>query len=282
MSGGAIRRVASPSPATLHGHVEDLLHNSGAIRICGTCTQEIRRLEIESIPLAFEGYHHSMGCVRNFQMLLVPILVVFFGVVLQRTMQLIQDGRLTQAEFVSVSFVLMHVLTAVGWLSSSLSELVIDMGHVRNAAALFGEADPVYESSVPVGRPPDAARFAIGLRTVTFRYRADSSAVLDGVSLDFERGQCTALLGGVGEGKSTVVRLMLGLCAPTGGHLYLNGRWYGEWGLRAVRRRIAMVPQTVTLFAVGEMVVVSDTHTDDQSAHALQCLGVVCTGCSRW
>ena len=52
----------------------------------------------------------------------------------------------------------------------------------------------------------------------------------------------------MGHGKSTVLRLFLALCHPSEGCAYLDGRWYGEWGLRIVRERVAVVPQTAMLF----------------------------------
>ena len=97
-------------------------------------------------------------------------------------------------------------------------------------------------------RPPDAARFAIGLSDVTFSYDPNGTPVLRSLSLDFERGQCTALEGAVGHGTSTVLRLFLALCHPSEGYAYLDGRWYVEWGLRIVRERVAVVPQTAMLF----------------------------------
>jgi energy-coupling factor transporter ATP-binding protein EcfA2 len=71
------------------------------------------------------------------------------------------------------------------------------------------------------GRPP--ADFLIGLADVSFAYAAADGGVrevLRGVSVGFRRGERTLLSAPTGSGKTTVLRLLLGLCRPApGGHL---------------------------------------------------------------
>jgi putative ABC transport system ATP-binding protein len=74
---------------------------------------------------------------------------------------------------------------------------------------------------------------------------------LDGVSLSFERGTFTAVMGPSGSGKSTLLQLAAGLDKPTHGTVHLAGRELGELNERALarlrRERIGFVFQSFNL-----------------------------------
>ncbi|MFE0719412.1 ABC transporter ATP-binding protein [Streptomyces rochei] len=71
----------------------------------------------------------------------------------------------------------------------------------------------------------------------------DGRLILDGVSLAPQPGSVTGLLGPNGSGKSTLLRLLSGVLAPASGVVTLDGRPLGDWGRRAVARRVAVVEQ---------------------------------------
>lgn len=75
------------------------------------------------------------------------------------------------------------------------------------------------------------------------RQTAGARAV-DGVSLDIQRGEITALAGESGCGKTTLARTMMGLQKPTGGSILFDGEPIGD--LRAYRRRVQMIFQDPT------------------------------------
>src|SRR5512132_3396577 len=63
---------------------------------------------------------------------------------------------------------------------------------------------------------------AIATDTLTKRYQGDVLAV-DGVNLRVSRGEIYAFLGLNGAGKSTTIRMLLGMITPTRGHVELFG-----------------------------------------------------------
>src|SRR5688500_9144834 len=67
--------------------------------------------------------------------------------------------------------------------------------------------------------------------------------VLDGVSLEVEQGQITALVGPNGSGKSTLLRTLARLLRPTKGAVYLDGKAISTMPTAAVARQLAILPQ---------------------------------------
>ena len=84
---------------------------------------------------------------------------------------------------------------------------------------------------------------------VHFAYpsRADLP-VLKGVSLDVQAGEKIALVGYSGAGKSTIVQLLMRFYEHQSGEILVDGKPVSEYGISALRKNIAIVPQEVMLF----------------------------------
>ena len=83
-------------------------------------------------------------------------------------------------------------------------------------------------------------------------------AVVDGLSIAINKGECYGLLGPNGAGKTTTLRLMLGLIEPDGGNLSLFGHAVPRHA-REARLRVGVVPQVDNLdpdFTVAENLLV--------------------------
>ena len=73
--------------------------------------------------------------------------------------------------------------------------------------------------------------------------------VLDHVSMAFQAGRCTAVVGPSGSGKSTLLRLLDRLLEPTSGQVLLHGRPLPSYDVLELRRRVGLVQQTPVLLA---------------------------------
>jgi branched-chain amino acid transport system ATP-binding protein len=73
--------------------------------------------------------------------------------------------------------------------------------------------------------------------------------VLTGVSFDTEDGECVALVGGNGAGKSTVLRSIAGLITPRSGNVHFEGREITGWASHEiVKIGLVLVPEGRLLF----------------------------------
>lgn len=100
---------------------------------------------------------------------------------------------------------------------------------------------------------------AISVENVTFSYSEDAEVLKD-FSLQVERGECVAITGSSGCGKTTLSKLLLGLYPVETGDLRLNGIRMRERPLAELRRQISYVPQEPYLFqgTIGENILLGN------------------------
>src|SRR5262245_36409829 len=95
--------------------------------------------------------------------------------------------------------------------------------------------------------PPDAPVVTFDRVSLAF----DEKVILDEVSFELKPGRMKIILGASGAGKSTILRLILGLLRPDGGAITVNGNrvdQMSEVDLMAVRAHVGMVFQEGALF----------------------------------
>ena len=111
---------------------------------------------------------------------------------------------------------------------------------------------------------PQAADISISFRNVTFSYRPDGRKILDHFSYDFPAGSRTAIMGPTGQGKTTLIRLILGLIEPTEGTVEISNKRPTSF---------AYVPQGNTLFSGtirDNLLLANPQATDAQLKEALR------------
>ena len=88
------------------------------------------------------------------------------------------------------------------------------------------------------------------MKDVAFKYGEKENEILKSISLSVLSGETVALIGPSGEGKTTVLKLLLGLIMPTSGEIYLEaGNGESVKVSDSTRRFFSYVPQSVNIFS---------------------------------
>lgn len=92
-------------------------------------------------------------------------------------------------------------------------------------------------------QPPSSKSFRIAFERVSFRYDHEASPALKAVDAAWEGAFALGVSGANGSGKSTFLRLMLGLALPSDGAITVDGGPLSDLDLDAWRRRVSFLPQ---------------------------------------
>jgi subfamily B ATP-binding cassette protein HlyB/CyaB len=106
-------------------------------------------------------------------------------------------------------------------------------------------AEPV--STMPQHAP--AADAHIKLDNVWFRHSERSPELFHGLSFDLGAGQCAAITGASGCGKTTLARILQGMVVPAEGRIRVAGRDVRSLAVNELRSMFGVVPQETWLFS---------------------------------
>ncbi len=130
------------------------------------------------------------------------------------------------------------------------------------------------DSSTPATQPTSMLLEVDG---VGFRYSPDEPWVIRNLSMTIEPGESVAVVGASGCGKTTLVKLLLGLLVPTEGEIRLGGVPLARMGLESYRSLIGAVMQDDQLFAgsISDNISFEDDGVDDQRVRTVAELAAV-------
>jgi ATP-binding cassette, subfamily B, multidrug efflux pump len=97
-------------------------------------------------------------------------------------------------------------------------------------------------------RLPEKERGHIEFKNVTFKYPNAEEPVLRNISFSAKPGEMTAIIGGTGSGKSTLVNLIPRFYDPASGSILVDGIDIREMSQEGLRAKLGFVPQKAILF----------------------------------
>lgn len=89
----------------------------------------------------------------------------------------------------------------------------------------------------------------IEFRNVSYTYPGAESETLHDISFSLEKGKTTAIIGGTGSGKTTILNLIPRLQDPTSGEILLNNINIKNYSLKTLRSKLSLAPQKAILFS---------------------------------
>ena len=169
-------------------------------------------------------------------------------------------------------FVLYSVFAAgaLGELSQVWGEIAQAAGAAERLTELLNIVPKIKAPEKPRDLP-DPPQGRVEFDDVSFEYpSAADSRVLSDISLTIEPGETVAVVGPSGAGKSTLFHLLTRFYDPAQGTIRIDGVDLKDADPKAVRKRIAIVPQDTVIFAASaaENIRYGDTEASDAEIHA--------------
>jgi ATP-binding cassette, subfamily B, bacterial CvaB/MchF/RaxB len=129
---------------------------------------------------------------------------------------------------------------AVSLVETALDFRILELHLERLSDIALSAPEPGHDRPIGYARPIIGR---IELRDVWFRYAESEPFVLENIDLLVEAGRFVTITGPSGGGKTTLVKIMLGLLEPTAGEVLIDGVPLATVGARAYRENVGAVMQ---------------------------------------
>src|SRR3984893_4751228 len=239
-----IQKVIVAETTALAGSTTESLRNIELVKSLGLAKQEINRLnnttgKILELELKKVKYLRSLSfiqgtCVNALRTSIMALMLY-----------LIYTRAITVGQFFSLfiySFFIFGPLQELGNIINVYRETEASLNVFEDILRIPREAKPINPR-------PLADLRTLAFEQVSFQHQSATSPAVTDISFDVDRGQTIAFVGPSGAGKTTLVKLLVGLYPPATGRILYNSVASTEIDLDGLRERIGLVTQDTQLFS---------------------------------
>jgi ATP-binding cassette, subfamily B, bacterial len=239
-----VQREIVKETTALAGSTTESLRNIELVKSLGLAEQEIVRLDattqkILALELKKVRYLRSLSFVQGTAVNFLRTCILL------QMLYLIWRGYLTVGQYFSLtiySFFIFGPLQELGNVINIYRETEASLENFQKILAM--PKDPRPADPVPISDLQ-----TLEFDAVSFTHQTASSPALSGVSFRARRGETVAFVGPSGAGKTTLVKLLVGLYPPQSGRILYDGHAGDTIDLEALRERIGFVTQDPQLFS---------------------------------
>ena len=169
------------------------------------------------------------------------IIIVSYGVIL------IGSGDLSMGGLIGCMIISGRALAPVSQIAQVLGRLNISLQGYGRINEFMKVTSREEEARAYVERKELTG--SISTQNLTFRYPESQTKLFDNLSFEIKEGQKVAVLGKIGSGKSSLVRILLGLYLPDDGLVMVGGTNVSQIRPEDMRANFGIVHQNVALFS---------------------------------
>lgn len=194
---------------------------------------------------------HTAMASGRITSLLMPVINVIFGVTTAAVLGLgahyVETGAMEVGSLVANSQYISMVLMSVMMLALVIMMFPTAYACSRRIAEVLETESGIQDGKFLFQNRP--LRSTVAFRHVTFAYPGAQEPILKDISFETHPGEITAIIGGTGRGKSSILKLIPRLYDPLFGEVLIDGVNAKEYALTDLRSLIGYVPQKNVLFS---------------------------------
>ena len=239
-----IQEVIVGETTALAGTTTESLRNIELVKSLGLGSQEINRLnsatdKILELELKKVKYIRTLGFIQGTSVNFIRTSILFL------MLYLIFIQTITVGEFFSLfiySFFIFGPLQSLGDIINIYREAEVSLNNFEKILNIPVDSKPALPVEIATVK-------TLEFVDVGFKHQSGRNRAIDGISFKTKIGETIAFVGPSGAGKTTLVKLLVGLYIPQQGQILYNGISRDEIDFDILREKIGFVTQDTQLFS---------------------------------
>ena len=239
-----IQKEIVKQTTALAGTTTESLRNIELVKSLGLGEQEITRLnsttdKILLLELKKVKYIRTLSFIQGTAVNFIRTTIMFL------MLYLIFTQQISVGEFFSLfiySFFIFGPLQSLGDIINTYREAEVSLENFKNILETPIEIKPAKPEKI-------GSIKTLEFRNVGFKHQSSSKNALNNISFSTKTGETIAFVGPSGAGKTTLVKLLVGLYIPKEGNIFYNGYNGSKIDFDELRERIGFVTQDTQLFS---------------------------------
>ncbi len=263
-----IQKEIVKQTTALAGTTTESLRNIELVKSLGLGDQEITRLnsttdKILLLELKKVKYIRTLSFIQGTAVNFIRTTIMFL------MLYLIFAQQITVGEFFSLfiySFFIFGPLQSLGDIINTYREAEVSLENFKAILDTPIDAKPKNPETIGAIRN-------LEFKDVGFKHQSSSKNALNNISFKVKTGETVAFVGPSGAGKTTLVKLLVGLYSPKDGDIFYNGFNGNKIDFDELRERIGFVTQDTQLFSgtiKENLLFVNPSATDEECYEVLE------------
>ena len=260
---GKVTTQAQEKSGTLTTYLVELFKNHKLTKIFQKENYETKRADIH-----LHGLMEKNKKITTLLIRMSPIMEVLTGIMI--AILIYYSGKLIVNDEIEVnnffSFLAAMMLAYQPVRSLSTLNMVINQG-ISAASRILPIVDTVNTiKNIENAKTLEIKNSKINFENVFFKYEENEKNVLNNISLEFEGGKMTALVGHSGSGKSTILNLIPRFYQAQDGNIKIDNQSIYDVTINSLRKNISLVSQETTLFddTIKNNIKYANEHASDE------------------
>ena len=242
--------------------ISDILKNSVSVLNANSEDRELyRNRDFQENYYTYS--RDSLYCAYNTSYYLIPFVILFFAWSLHRLYMRVKQGKLESYKMVSIVLILLTIMKSLLALVGNLKDQVFKWGAIQNSFKMFNNCAPEEPqlSNIPSDLPNGFV-----FQNITYSYDTNKPTIQN-LNLVIPDNKITLIVGEIGSGKTTLIKLLMKYQVPQEGSIYYNKRPYSSIPVDELRNIIGYVPQVPILFnrSIYENIIYNNTYASKEN-----------------